>query len=296
MPDYRDLLQAFRDQTALTPEAADRLRGRLGAPSPRRPVWPAAMVATALAAAAVLVSLRPPPPVAGPLVTGPLTTQVQLQVDGDGQASGDARDLTLDWRIGTLQVEVRPNQGVQLRVQTDEATVRVIGTGFQVTRDALGTSVDVRHGQVLLTCLGAAPEALGAGQTRTCAPARAAGRLGRVRRLQELGLAPAYLLAEADAALRLPDASGTVQTELQAVRLDALVALDQRDDALALAEALARQGGPRQLDAHRVAARLRLARGPDCAGALPHLQALAAAGRLEDDAPWLTICDKESRP
>ena len=46
-----------------------------------------------------------------------------------------------------VALEVSPDRGVYLGVYTEEATVVVIGTGFDVRRDPLGTSVEVRHGR-----------------------------------------------------------------------------------------------------------------------------------------------------
>ena len=302
MPDYREILGTFRDQTALPPEAAERIRRRLGAPQPQggRWTWAAGLAAAALAlltwrAAPGLIA---PTVLEGPLVTGDLTQSVALKVDGEGLASGTSETLDLRWAVGTLDVEVEPGRGVSLQVHTDEATVRVVGTGFRVVRDALGTAIEVRHGRVEATCRGGAPTLLDVGARLTCAPSSAAGQLGRLRRLQEEGAPAATVLDEATRALAGSDADGTVRSELQSVQLDALVALDRTDEALALAERLSAVEGPRTLDHHRVAARLHLNRPgqPDCAAALPHLRALADAGRLEDDAPWLSICDKESNP
>lgn len=296
MPDYREIVSAFREETALSPEAADRLRQRIGAPPPRRSPWALGLPAVAAAALALFALRGPPQPVSGPLVSGELTRHVALQVDGEGQAAGDTETLDLRWTVGTLDVEVEPDRGVHLQVLTDEATVRVIGTGFRVTRDALGTAIHVRHGRVEAACRGGVAKVLEVGQTLTCAPISPAGQLGRLRRLQEAGAPPEQILAEAERALS--GADGTVGSELRSVELDALLALDRKDEALVLAQRLSAEKGPRTLDHHRVAARLLLGRPghPDCAGALPHLRALAEAGRLEDDAPWLSICEKESNP
>ncbi len=302
MPEYRDLMAAFREQSRLSSEAAQRLRDGLDQPAPA-PAWrrPAlvALAASALGAIALWGLLdQPPAPIGGPLNSGPLTAEVQLQVSGVGSATGTAREVQLQWQAGTLNVELEPERGVSLVVQTEEATTRVVGTGFAVLRDALGTTVLVRHGAVEVQCVGGAARRLLANDQQNCPPRSAAGRLGRVRALQDSGAENTLLLDELEAALSLPDATGDVALELYSVQLDTLLRMDRRDDALALAETLARHDGPRTLEAHRVAARLRLSlpSGPDCAGALPHLRALAAKDRLEADAPWLTTCEKESTP
>lgn len=301
MPEYRELMAAYRDRTRLDATGAARLRAGLDAPHPA--AHPRPLLAAAALAALALIGLwsgldRPPPPLAGPLSSGPLTAEVGLSVDGVGAASGDARDVELRWQAGRLDVEVEPRQGVRLSVRTEEATLRVIGTGFEVQRDALGTTVAVRHGVVELRCAEGPARPLSASETSNCPPRSAAGRLGRVRALQDGGLGAGALLAEIDQALALPDASGDVAQELLAVRMEALLALNRLPEALALAEALSSVEGPRTLDAHRVAARLSLARpsGAACAAALPHLRALARDGQLGADAPWLDTCEKELPP
>lgn len=274
MLDYREMMAAFREDTAQPAPVVPA----------RRPLWPVGVVVLA-AAAAVGVVLWPAPPLAGALRSGSLTREVELEVDGTGRVDGTARALLLAWDAGTLGVEVEPDRGVQLAVETDEARVEVVGTGFVVARDPLGTRVDVRHGRVRVTCDGTFE--LTEGASHTCLPRSAAGRLGRVRMLQAAGAAD--LLPEITAALALPDATGPTAQELRSVELDVLLAQGS-PDALPLAEALAAEGGPRTIELHRIAARLRLRADADCAGALPHLRALAAADALGDDAPWLATC------
>ena len=87
MPDYRELLTAFRDETELSEAGAARLRRRLAEPEPRpRRGLVLAMGGVAIAALVVL-ALRPVP-VGGPLQSGALTHEVSLVVDGAGQVSG----------------------------------------------------------------------------------------------------------------------------------------------------------------------------------------------------------------
>lgn len=270
MPDYASLIHAFREETA-TPRRAARRR----APNTRG--WGIPVVLASVAAAAAWVLW--PRPVDGPLVTGALTRDVHVEVDGSGTAMGTGRELRLTWDAGALGVEVEPGRGVELLVRTPEAEVEVVGTGFDVVRDALGTSVHVRHGRVRVACTGGEASELGPADSTTCLPTSAAGRLGRVRALQARG---APWAEEVVGALALPDATGSVHDELQAAQLDGYVSSgDPR--AFALAEVLAGAGGPRALTAHRIAARLAAGCGP----ALPHLEALAAAGVLDEDvAAW----------
>lgn len=280
MPDYDSLMRTFREDTEGPPRP-------VRAPAPRRrPGWTPLAAGFALAAAGLFYFQGTTPP-ATPLTpallhSGALTEEVALQADGEGRAGGTRRQPRLEWESGRLGVEVTPDRGVALTVHTEEATVEVIGTGFEVRRDALGTAVVVRHGRVRVTCAAGGVTELTEGGRRTCVPVTAAGRLGRARALQARGEAYA---AEVEAALALPDATGAVAHELRAVRLDALLAA--RDPgAFALAEALAAEAGPRSLDAHRAAARL----AADCAQARPHLAALAEAGVLGEDEPAWRSC------
>lgn len=289
MPDYHELIGAFRDYTAEAPGRRTPVRppARPPARAPRGPM--VALAAAAVAAGMLLLAREPAPrPVEGPLTTGALTGAVRVEVDGEGRVSGTEADLRLAWEAGALGVEVTPDQGVRLAVRTAEATVEVVGTGFRVERDALGTRVEVRHGRVRVTCDDGPVAELGVDEAARCRPVTAAGRLGRLRALQARGEPLGTELAEA---LARPDAVGPVRDELRAVQLDLMVAAGD-PGALALAEALAEAGGPRALDARRVAARL----APDCARARPHLAALAAADALGADAPAWARCGGEAPP
>ena len=81
-----------------------------------------------------------------------LGPHVEVVAQGHGEVVGDARDMDLRWTSGTLAVEVAPGQGVGLRVETEEGVVVVHGTAFEVVRDALGTHVGVRRGEVEVVC------------------------------------------------------------------------------------------------------------------------------------------------
>lgn len=298
MRDYRDTIADYAEGTEPDATTLAAVRRRVETRSGRRsPLRPLAVALPLLAAAAAVAWwVRPEPTLdtpldAGAVALGPL---VQVTASGSGHATGTARALHLDWTRGTLQVEVEPGQGVQLTVTTEEAAVRVVGTGFQVVRDVLGTRVDVLHGRVAVHCAAGDDRELGAGDTLTCLPTTAARRLGRLRELQAT-LAPDALLREADAAAALPDAPGAVAGELAALRTDALLRLGRDAEALAAAEQALATGTTRADELHRVAARLRL-RADDCAGALPHLRALEAAGTLGADADALTTCTLETSP
>lgn len=293
MREYQDVVADLRDQTTPSPERVERLhrhlarRRRAGTPT-RLALAGAGVVALA---AAALFTLREPSldrTFAGdaPVELGPHVVVTPL---GAGKVSGTGKELAMTWERGTVAVEVEPGQGVQLAVTTEEATVRVVGTGFDVTRDALGTTVRVRHGKVAVSCRLGAELLLSAGQSGECAPPSAPGALRRVLALQD-SLPPAALLAELDMALSRPDAAGPIAAELLALRAGTLVAAGRDAEALLAAETALREPGcTRPDEMHRMAARLRLAVA-DCGGALPHLRALEAAGSLGEDAPALLAC------
>jgi len=296
MRDYDDVLAETRDATRPSAEQLARVEAELTRRQGRKPPrarWIAgAGVALALAAAA-LFTLRAPADVARPLDHSgavALGDKVQVDADGEGAVVGSAREMTLDWRRGKLSVEVEPKQGVQLAVRTDEGTVRVVGTGFDVDRGPLGTTVTVRHGKVSVDCVRGGLSYLTVGESRTCEPVSAAGALRRTLALQGV-VSPEALLVEVNGALGRTDADGAVAAELLALRAGTLLEAGRDADALAAAErALAAPDVTRAEELHRMAARLRLASG-DCAGALPHLQALDALGRLGEEEPALRRCD-----
>lgn len=297
MADYRTLLREYRAARALGPDAERRLRERLRVPAKRR-ARPILVVPVVIAAAAALAfALRAPSPADVPLTTGdvPLTRDVHLSAAGEGLARHADDRIEIAWSHGALSVEVEPDRGVKLAVVTDEAEVSVVGTGFTVTRDALGTTVTVAHGRVDVDCALGASVLLGAGESRTCHPRTAAGALGRVRALEARGVAGAAVLEEIDAALGRPDATGAVAHELAAMRVRALLALGRDADALAATEqALRAWPGARDLELRRVAARLHVARG-DCPAARPHLDLLAGAGALGEDSALVPLCHPETR-
>ncbi len=290
MSDYRETMRRYRAGTEPDAEMQRRIRENLRMPKNRG--WLPLGMAAAMAAGVLLV-LWPQPSVDGVLQNGSmkLGKQVKMQVAGTGEARGDVQAMEIDWKQGDLSVEVEPNQGVQLSVITDEGSVRVVGTGFDVRRNALGTLVTVRHGKVSVDCTLGQHFLLTAEQSATCLPVTAAGALGRARQLEGTAEA-AVLLPELEAALARPDATGAVASELAAMRTTALLSLGRTEEALQVAEAaLAADGGTRAVELHRVAARLRLRR-QDCTGALPHLLALQAENALSEDAAWLSFCQQ----
>ncbi|MFZ5481409.1 MAG: hypothetical protein ACOZNI_31905, partial [Myxococcota bacterium] len=210
----------------------------LRVPRPRRrsvPVWLLLPIVAGL-----LVWLRParvdlPLEADAAAEVGP----VRLDWDGKGHAGGTVRDLHVAWEVGTLAVDLDPGSA-DLEVVTDEASVRVVGTVFTVTRDALGTTVAVQQGKVAVACAGQAPFTL-TGEA-SCPPTRAAGMLGRARRLLVTGAPTGEVLAAVDRGLALAEAGDPVRGELVALRIEALVGASRFDEALAAAEAYLASG------------------------------------------------------
>ena len=162
---------------------------------------------------------------------------VALRYEGRGAISGDEAHPRLAWEAGSLEVEVTPERHVDLQVATPEGTATVVGTGFVVTRNALGTRVEVRHGVVAVACEDGRSAHLTQGQDLTCLPVRASGLLARARALQASGASPDVVLDTLDAGLRLAD-EGPLRGELAARRVETLAAAGRGQEALAAATAL----------------------------------------------------------
>ncbi len=244
-----------------------------------RPVWQApAYAAAALAAVAVAllwtvqtappadtpapaVALVEPPAVLDPVdVSATETTEfaptsgVSLVSQGQGTVAGTTTSPVVAWRRGRLDVEVEPNRGIGLVVQTDEADVRVVGTGFTVDRDLLGTHVTVHHGRVLVACKGAPEElALERGDAVACLPTTAAGLLGRARTLAQRGAPTTSVLEATDAGLRAGGHANAIGGELLYLRMKTLQAAGLDDEARATAADYVASGqAPRRDEALRV--------------------------------------------
>jgi hypothetical protein len=117
----------------------------------------------------------------------PLTDHVQLAMTGEGKISGTRQAPRIEWSAGELQVEVTPNQGIDLQITTPEGLIAVVGTQFTVNRSSLGTTVDVVEGKVRVVCEGTEQVFVTASQDQLCKPTTAAGLLGRARAMRRLG-------------------------------------------------------------------------------------------------------------
>lgn len=262
--------------------AEARVRARLGRSTPTL-VRPLSLLL--LAAGLLAWYLRPPTedPVLlsldGDANAVEVGEHVHLVASGSGAAGGTDRRPRLRWDRGRLDVDVDHGEGIDLRVQTPEAAVRVVGTSFTVRRDIMGTQVDVARGEVEVACVGDGPRRVTAGESVWCWPARPAGLLGRARALQARGSSPGEVLATLDA-IDARDADALVAGETLALRFEMFRAMGRDDEALAAATDYV-DGGHDQRAAELAAAALALQLGRgDCEAAstwIPHLDADALA-------------------
>ncbi len=290
---HEDDLRALRSE--IEPDEAALARVRARRRQPRRGPRAVLVLAAALATLALVVlrgpdllDLRLEAPV---WEDRALSEDVALRFQGRGQASGTARDPVIRWEQGTIHLAVTPGQGLNVRVQTPEAEVLVVGTQFQVSRDTLGTEVSVEHGRVSVNCSDGTTRFLTAGQQLHCARSAAAA-LARARELQTAGADPSLWLDLVQRGMQRADADEAVRDELRLVQVQALDLLERDREALAMAEAALSEGAPPRWRAlAAVAARLRVAQG-DCAGALPHLERLTA----EDEDPVALVLLADCAP
>lgn len=204
--------------------------GRLLAPSSggTRLISPGSMSLVAVAVALLLAVMGPRSRPLEPLeMTSPrgaqlsVSTDVKLDFAGQGRIAGTESAPRIAWRSGRVRAQVTPDQGIDLRVETPDAEVRVVGTIFSVDRDALGTRVEVEKGKVEVRCVDGSVRFVVPGEVAWCEPGTAAGLLARARKLQADGAALASILTSVDAGLEL-QASSAVQTELRWVRAESL--------------------------------------------------------------------------
>lgn len=219
--------------------------------------------------------------------------KVKLDWQGSGHLSGTNRAPSIDWDSGHLSVEVEPQQGIALSVQTREATVRVVGTGFSVHRDVLGTRVEVRHGKVQVECSDGSSVLIGESQSRLCMPSSGVGLLARARALQSAEMPATEVLTTVELGLNSKDLSESVRDELQVLQVQELEAVGRKEEAKVAAERyLASPNPPRAVEMHRYAAAL--AGEADCASALPHLEYLRDHGPDVDDLQRYAQCKAPS--
>ncbi len=274
------------------PSAEARVRARLERARPPTLVRPVLLLAAPLAAAAALfVALAQPAPArqlsadlsAETPATFALTAEVGLSYTGAGAVSGTERAPVIRWQAGTLRLDIAPDRGIALAVETPEAHVEVVGTVFEVARSTLGTRVDVMRGQVAVRCADDGERRLlSAGGSRTCLPTRAAGLLVRARTLDEAGAPSADVIDALDRGLALsPDEP--LRSELEALRINALAEAGREAEARDAADRfLARAGGARRDEVTRIAARLAL-RAEGCTATVALLDGIPPEQRVASD-------------
>jgi len=242
----------------------------------RRPmVW--ALIPAAVATAAVVAWLAwPQVETPQPLASADSWSQadarpgVQLAFHGQGQVSSPS---VVSWEQGELKVEVEPERGIEFRVETAEASIRVVGTVFSVERSSLGTSVTVERGEVEITCQNEPTHAVTAGEDWLCLRSPAAalhwadnhqnGTTADVLQVLERGLARSVL-------------GDPVHDELEVLRIQTLFSAGQHRQASSAAnERLDRGAQHRATEVRQIAARTAMALD-GCKDATPHLEVLSA--------------------
>lgn len=221
-----------------------------------------------------------------------LGDDVAVSFQGAGEVEGDSAHPRIQWDRGVIHVEVEPDRGVNLAVETREASVRVVGTGFSVARDALGTQVEVQHGRVEVVCAGQPGVFLGVGDTRECLPTSAGGMLGRARALEAAGAGSDAVLDAVGRGLSLVgESSGAVRDELSVMRVHHLLASGASEAAIDAGRTyLAGADRVRAIEVTRMVAAAELAVG-GCPRALASLEAAAVLpGADEDDTTARDAC------
>ena len=191
--DFALELEQFHSETRARPEELAAIRRRLravrSAQEQKRPPLRLLSIGTVsmLAAAGLMMVMTRPsePGIQQVALSAEQWSEVAASDDvllgfsgqGDLQSTGTVHDI--DWRTGRLNVSVTPNQDINLTVSTPEALVSVVGTVFEVRRDALGTTVSVARGKVEVLCNNQSALYLTSEQTHTCLPTTALGLLNR---------------------------------------------------------------------------------------------------------------------
>ena len=212
-------------------------------------------------------------------VPDPFSGTIALQFDGGGSVRGDATGTVLTDGISLTSGRVSALGA--LVVRTREAEVRPSDAPTDITRDALGTTVE--GGTPEVRCLGHEAASTGA---RVCLPVSAEGLLARAAALRRTG-------DRAGEASTL-DLAVTATTSPM-VRAEALYqrgTLPGTEAARAIADleaALAIGATARPDDLARSLARLYAGAGR-CAAALPHLRTLETRGTLREDEDLLVRC------
>ncbi len=199
----------------------------------------------------------------------------------DGPVQGTSRDrrVSLVLPRGHLELDVDPARDLDVTVSTAEARIQVEGTRFSVTRGPSGTTVAVERGRVAVTCTGRhAVQLLGAGGRVTCLRSVGLG-LGLALGQRRVGAMARSLETTRDAQA-LPGGTPATRASLLALETELLLALDRRDEALAVAETtLAGEAG-----LHRDTWTRAVLAAPGCPQAEPFLSRLHDVGDAKASA------------
>ncbi len=294
-PSWQD---AYRDATRATEADVERQLARLRETPRRVPRWPLLAVGALAVAAGLFLVLQPPAELESrALASSGGWTEVlpglSLQLDGEATLSGERSHPHVALMMGRLDIDLAPGTLAGLTIETREGRAEVLGTRFSVSRDPLGSHVQVDEGRVRVTCEhGGEVAVLPAGRSMLCWPTSAGGLLGRSRALQRQAAAPTAILETARRGLALIDESSSIQQELRFVRQQAAETAGLDDEALETALAyLAGPDGPRTVPMLTASARLadRLGR---CDRVAEHAAALQDLRERNPDLP----CESPPEP
>lgn len=255
---------------------------RPGRPRPARSLAAGAFVGALLAGAVVAAVVlylgagfdQEGPPVALWSPDVERTTDAGQGIALTWRGGGELLGGRLVWESGSVSVEVPPDRGLEFAVTTREGDVRVVGTGFTVARDVLGTYVSVRHGRVGVRCKGAAEVFLGPGESRSCLPISAPSLLARARALRGASAPVAEVQETLTAGLALSGEHGVGADELHFLRAEVSSSVGDSEAATRdLDQILAAPTSARRTDALRMRAGMAVSAGA-CGSAGPWLEEL----------------------
>ena len=102
---------------------------------------------------------------------------LRLQSQGIGMVGGTEQSPEIAWTTGVLDLDVDPEAGLSVSIQTTDGRISVLGTVFRVERNALGTEVSVREGRVQVDCEDGSSHTLVSDASTLCLPTTGAGML-----------------------------------------------------------------------------------------------------------------------
>lgn len=262
------------------------------------------MAPAALAAAAALLTFAlwpgaDPEPDTLVLGTGEVALDdgVLAEVSGRGTAAAAPTGTTVSWVEGSITLDVDPNRvgkaDREVRIETEEAVVRVLGTVLTVDRGPFGTEVSVERGVVETTCQGqpGTPEEVRAGERTLCLRSAGTG-IGYLLLLERQGAAPEQRLAVIERALSHEGGLAESHRRLNEERIDVLLELGRHQEAIGVTSTLPKQERIGRLS---LGAQDAMMAGRCGEAAEPWLVALSEAGEVTGTL-LLVQCLAESDP